>query len=44
MGLYNNDQAERKEAYAKLEKLRKKGSVTDYGAELAYYREEKYCK
>lgn len=41
-GLYNNEQAERKEAFARLEKLRKKGTVTDYDAELASYRKEKY--
>lgn len=41
-GLYNNGQIERKEAFSKLEKLRKKGTVTDYDAELVSYREEKY--
>lgn len=41
-GLYNDNQSERKEAFAKLERLRKKGTVTDYDAELASYREEKY--
>lgn len=39
---YNDTQSERKEAFARLEKLRRKGSVTDYDAELASYREEKY--
>lgn len=43
-GLYNGDQSERKEAFARLEQLRKKGTVTDYNAELASYREEKYGK
>ena len=43
-GLYNDTQSERKEAFAKLELLRKKGTVTDDDAELASYREEKYGK
>ena len=44
-GLYNNDpDKERKEAFARLEQLRKKGTVTDDKAELASYREEKYGK
>ena len=43
-GLYNDTQSERKEAFAKLELLRKKGTVTDEDAELASYREEKYGK
>ena len=43
-GLYNDNQSERKEAFARLEKLRRKGTVTDYDAELASYREEKYGK
>lgn len=30
------------EAFANLEKLRKKGDITDDKAELASYREEKY--
>lgn len=45
-GLYNdsnNDSnKERKEAFARLEQLRKKGTVTDDDAELASYREDKY--
>ncbi|MCI8692009.1 MAG: UDP-N-acetylenolpyruvoylglucosamine reductase [Lachnospiraceae bacterium] len=41
-GLYHDNQSERKEAFARLEKLRKKGSVMDYDAELASYRDEKY--
>lgn len=40
--LYNNDFSERKEAYARLEQLRKKGTTVDYDAELISYREEKY--
>ena len=43
-GLYNGDQSERKEAFARLERLRRKGTVTDYDAELVSYREEKYGK
>ena len=41
-GLYNDNQAERKEAFARLEQLRRKGTVTDDDAELASYREDKY--
>lgn len=43
-GLYNNGQSEKEEAFARLEELRKNGTVTDYDAELASYREEKYGK
>ena len=44
-GLYNNDkQSEREEAFARLEQLRRKGTVTDDSAELASYRETKYGK
>lgn len=43
-GLYNDNQSERKEAFARLEQLRRKGTVTDYDTELASYREEKYGK
>ena len=43
-GLYNDNQLERKEAFARLEQLRRKGTVTDYDTELASYREEKYGK
>ena len=43
-GLYNYNQSERKEAFTRIEQLRKKGTVTDYDAELASYREEKYGK
>ena len=41
-GLYNDNDKERKEAFAKLEQLRKRGTVTDDEAELAFYREDKY--
>lgn len=43
-GLYTDTRSERKEAFAKLEQLRKKGTVVDDKAELASYREEKYGK
>lgn len=43
-GLYNDSDKERKEAFEKLEHLRKKGTVTDDDAELASYREDKYGK
>lgn len=33
-GLYNDEQSEKKEAFAKLEQLRRKGTVVDYAAEL----------
>lgn len=42
--LYNDNQSEEEEAFARLEQLRKKGTVTDYDAELASYRKEKYSK
>lgn len=41
-GLYDDKLSERKEAFERLEQLRKKGTVIDYDAELASYREEKY--
>lgn len=41
-GLYNDTNRERKEAFARLEQLRKKGTVIDDAAELASYREDKY--
>ena len=41
-GLYNDTNRERKEAFARLEQLRKKGTVTDDKEELASYREDKY--
>lgn len=43
-GLYDDKKSERQEAFAKLEQLRRKGTVVDYDAELASYREEKYGK
>ena len=43
-GLYNDTDKEREEAFERLEQLRKKGTVTDDKAELASYREEKYCR
>lgn len=43
-GLYNDTQSERKEAFSKLEQLRKSGAVIDYDVELASYRKEKYGK
>lgn len=41
-GLYTDNKPERKEAFAQLELLRKKGTVTDDDAELASYRDTKY--
>ena len=43
-GLYNDNQSEKKEAFERLEQLRRKGTVVDYDAELNEYREEKYGK
>lgn len=43
-GLYDDKQSERKEAFMRLEQLRKKGTVTNYEDELTSYREEKYGK
>ncbi|MCM1468448.1 MAG: hypothetical protein NC086_09885 [Alistipes sp.] len=43
-GLYNDNISERKEAFEKLEQLRRKGTATDYVGELASGREEKYGK
>lgn len=43
-GLYNDNRSERKEAFWRLEQLRKKGTVTNYDEELASYRDEKYGK
>ena len=39
-GLYGDSQSE-KEAFSKLDYLKKKGTVTDYDMELASYREQK---
>ena len=41
-GLYNDTNKERKEAFVRLEQLRKKGTVADDKAELGSYREDKY--
>lgn len=43
-GLYGDSNKERKDAFSRLEQLRKKGTVTDEAAELASYREDKYGK
>ena len=43
-GLYNDNQSEKKEAFERLERLRRKGTVVDYDAELNEYREENYGK
>lgn len=43
-GLYADTNSERKEAFLRLEQLRRKGTVTDDKEELASYREEKYGK
>ena len=41
--LYNTN-TQKEEAFARLEQLRRKGTVTDDDAELASYREDKYGK
>ena len=43
-GLYGDSNKERKDAFSRLEQLRKKGTVADEVAELASYREDKYGK
>lgn len=43
-GLYTDNNSERKEAFNRLEQLRRKGTVTDDDVQLASYREEKYGK
>ena len=43
-GSYTDTNTEKKEALARLEQLRRKGTVIDDDAELASYREEKYGK
>lgn len=43
-GLFTDTNTERKEAFARVEQLRRKGTVIDDDAELASYREEKYGK
>lgn len=40
--LYSDPKSEKKAAFARLEQLCRKGTVTDYDAELAFYRDEKY--
>ncbi len=40
--MYDNSNDERREALARLEQLRKRGTVVDDKAELASYRGEKY--
>lgn len=41
-GLYNDTDKERKEAFVRLEQLRRKGTVTNEDIEMASYRNEKY--
>ena len=41
-GLSTDNKSKKEEAFAQLELLRKKGTVTDDDAELASYRDEKY--
>ena len=41
-GLYQDDRKEREDAFARLERIRRKNDNLDYDAELASYREEKY--
>ena len=43
-GLYTDTNSERKEAFARLEQLRRKGTVSDDDEELAAYRKERYEK
>ena len=43
-GLYADTNSERKEAFDRLEQLRRKGTVADDKAEIASYRDEKYGK
>lgn len=42
--LYADTLSEKKEVFARLEQLRRKGTVTDADVELAFYRDEKYDK
>lgn len=42
-GLYSDTVQERENAFEQLEKMRKKAEFINYDAELAEYREEKYC-
>lgn len=41
---YSNTNSERKEAFVRLEHLRRKGTVSDDDEELAAYRKERYEK
>ena len=41
-GLHNDTSNQKQEAFAKLEQLRRKGTVVDDRAELESYREDKY--
>lgn len=41
-GLYNDDSAEREEAFQRLERMRKRADSLNYKEELETYREEKY--
>lgn len=41
-GLYSDTSNEKKEAFATLERLRKKGTVDNYNDELNTYRDKKY--
>ena len=41
-GLYSDTSNEKKEAFATLERLRKKGTVDNYNDELNTYTDEKY--
>lgn len=41
-GLYGDADTEKKNAFARLEQIRKKGTIADEDAELASYRENKY--
>ena len=40
--LYSDTKSEKKAAFARLERLRRKGTETDDKEELAFYRDEKY--
>jgi len=41
-GLSTDNKSKKEEAFAQLELLRKKGTVTNDDAELAFYRDAKY--
>ena len=40
-GLYGDNKSEKEKAFSNLERLKKKGTVTDYDMELASYRDRK---